>query len=105
MVIRKGNAAMLRELGGDRKNTHPFAGGRTLGRRALTIEAFATAALAVSLVIAMTAVSIGITRAETFGAIAEHDGAPLAVAVFFGLVMVAMGGLTALVTRVPSSRE
>jgi hypothetical protein len=38
-------------------------------RRTLRIELFATAALAVSLIIAMTAVSIGMAHAQTHGAV------------------------------------
>jgi hypothetical protein len=77
---------------------HPFAGARPRKGRALAIEVIATAGLAVSLLVAMTAVSIGIARAATLGTIAEHDGAPLALALFLGLLFAGMGGLTALMT-------
>jgi hypothetical protein len=58
---------------------------------------FATVALAVSLVIAVTAVSIGMARAQALGTVGNSDRAPFAIAVFFGAVMAGMGGLTAIV--------
>ena len=54
---------------------------KKFSKRRAGIELLATIALAVSLVIAATAVSIGMARAQTFGAVSRHDGAPLAVAV------------------------
>ncbi len=68
------------------------------------IELFATLSLAASLMIAATAVSIGVARAQAFGAAPHSDGAPLALAVFVGLILVGMilvgtGGLTALAAR------
>ena len=59
----------------------------------------ASAALAVSTAVAATVVSMGIARADIIGSAADGDGAPFAVAVFLGLVLAGMGGLTALVTR------
>ena len=54
-----------------------------------------TAALALSTAVAVTAVSIGIARADVVGAVAKGDGAPLAIALFVGLLLSGMGGLTA----------
>jgi hypothetical protein len=68
-------------------------------RRSAGIELFATLALAVSLVIAATAVSIGMARAQALGAVSDSDGTPLALAVFLGLLMAGMGALTALAAR------
>jgi len=51
----------------------------------------------VCLVIAVTAVSIGMARAQAFADIGRHDRTPFAVALFFGAVMAGMGGLTAMV--------
>ncbi|MGH6771083.1 MAG: hypothetical protein ACRECO_18910 [Xanthobacteraceae bacterium] len=63
---------------------------------ATLVELVATAALALSTVVALTAVSIGIARAEVFGGSSEPAAAPLAVALFIGLLLSAMGGLTAI---------
>ncbi|MGD0023087.1 MAG: hypothetical protein ABSC37_00475 [Xanthobacteraceae bacterium] len=68
-------------------------------RRTAGVELIATVALAVSLLIAATAVSIGMARAQALGAVGDSDGAPFAIALFFGLVMAGMGGLTAIAAR------
>lgn len=68
-------------------------------KRRAGIELLATVALAVSLVIAATAVSIGMARAQAAGAVPHSHGAPLAIAVFLGLVLAGMGGLTAIAAR------
>jgi uncharacterized integral membrane protein len=62
--------------------------------RIVGVELIATMALVVCLIIAVTAVSIGMARAQAFANIGRHDHAPFAVALFFGAVM---GGLTAMV--------
>jgi len=59
------------------------------------VELIATVALAILTLVAVTAVSIGIARADVFGARADGDGASLAIALFIGLLLTAMGGLTA----------
>jgi hypothetical protein len=66
------------------------------------VELITTAALALSTVVAVTAVSIGIARADTIGTIAKSDGAPFAIALFIGLLLSAMGGFTAMMARNPS---
>jgi hypothetical protein len=68
-------------------------------QRVAAIELMAMVGLVVSLVVAVTAVSIGIARAETLKAVAHGDNGPFAAAVFLGLVMAGMGGLTALMAR------
>jgi hypothetical protein len=65
--------------------------------RIVGVELIATMALVVCLIIAVTAVSIGMARAQTFADIGRHDRTPIAVALFFGAVMAGMGGLTAMV--------
>jgi len=60
------------------------------------VELIATLALALSTLIAATAVSIGIARAEVFGASTDVAGAPLAIGLFVGLLLAGMGGLTAI---------
>jgi hypothetical protein len=72
-------------------------------RRSAGVELIATVALAVSLIIAATAVSLGVARAQAFRTASDGDGAPLAVAVFLGAVMAGMGGLTAMAARGPGS--
>lgn len=56
---------------------------------------FTTIALVLSLVIAATAVSIGIARADTLSPIAESGGGRYALAILVGLIIAGMGGLTA----------
>jgi hypothetical protein len=81
------------------------SGHKAIFRRARTLEALATAALALALVVAMTAVSIGIARADTARMFATGDGASLALALFLGLLLAGMGGLTALATRRRAPRD
>jgi len=64
------------------------------------IELAATVGLAVALIVAATAVSIGMARAQALGGAAHHNGFPLAIAaVGLGVVMAGWGGMTALVAR------
>ena len=56
-------------------------------RRRLGVELFATLALAVSLMIAATAVSIGMARAQTFHAAGPCTAPPLSAASFLGAVV------------------
>jgi len=55
----------------------------------------ATLSLVVSLVIAVTAVSIGIARADALVPMTGGSGGKLALTVFVGLVIACMGALTA----------
>ena len=70
-------------------------------RRIALVELVTTAGLALSTVIAATAVSIGIARADVLGTVAKGDSAPFAIALFIGLLFAAMGGLTAIVAVSP----
>jgi len=65
------------------------------------IELLTTAGLALSTAIAATAVSIGIARADVIGSVVKGDSAPFAIALFIGLLLAAMGGLTAIVVANP----
>jgi hypothetical protein len=86
---------------------------KKVSRRRAGIELFATLSLAASLMIAATAVSIGMTRAQTFGAAQQSSEAPLALVVVLGLILggmilvamvqAGMGGLTAIAAREPQS--
>ena len=69
------------------------------GRPVAVVQLIATAALAASTLIAVTAVSIGIARADVLGGQADAGSATLAIAVFIGLLLSGMGGLTALMAR------
>ncbi len=62
------------------------------------VQLIATVALALSTVIAITAVSLGIARADAPGG-ADSDGATLAVALLVGLLLSGMGGLTAVMAK------
>jgi hypothetical protein len=53
-------------------------------RRFARAELIATVALAVCLVVALTAVSIGMARADTLGIIAETENGRLALAIMLG---------------------
>jgi hypothetical protein len=66
-------------------------------RSIVCVELITTAALALSTAVAVAAVSIGIASADVVGAVAKGDGAPFAVALLIGLLLAAMGGLTAVV--------
>jgi hypothetical protein len=68
------------------------------------VELIATVALALSTVVAATAVSIGIARADVFGLRIDVHPAPLAIALLIGLLLLAMGGLTALMANGPKGK-
>jgi glycerol uptake facilitator-like aquaporin len=99
MVPRKDDESDSREMemgksveaAPDRRALEPAPSGRP----AEPVELIITVALALSTVVAVTVVSIGIARAEVFGARADGDVAPLAIALLIGLLLSAMGGLTA----------
>ena len=61
------------------------------------VELIITAALALSTAVAVTAVSIGMARADVVDAVTKADGVPLAIALCIALLLAAMGGLTAIV--------
>jgi len=58
-----------------------------------------TITLVVSLVIAVTAVSIGIARADTLVPLADSGGGRLALALLLALLIAAMGIVTAAMVR------
>jgi glycerol uptake facilitator-like aquaporin len=67
------------------------------------VELIATLSLALSTVVAATAVSIGIARADVLGIRADSDS-PLAIALLIGLLLLVMGGLTALMAEGPKEK-
>ena len=77
----------------------PTSDHRFATRRRAAVELVATLALFISLIVAATAVSIGVARAQAFGSVADGDGVSLAVAMFFGFVLAGMGMLTAVLAE------
>jgi glycerol uptake facilitator-like aquaporin len=71
--------------------------------RRAPVELIATVLLALSTLVAVTAVSIGIARADVLHARPDAELAPFAIALFVGLLFAAMGGLTAMMAT-PSER-
>jgi hypothetical protein len=83
---------------------HPILAKRALRHRRIALaELVATVALVISILVAVTVVSIGIARADT--PISAGDEGRLALAVFIGLLIAGMGGITALVARYDSNRH
>ena len=78
---------------GFERDVPPTAAPKRLGA---PVELIATVLLLLSTLVAVTVVSIGIARAEGLGSRADFDAAPLAIALFIGLLFAAMGGLTAI---------
>ncbi len=73
--------------------------GRAFGneRRTVALAALiATAALAISTIVAATVVSVGIARANVVGNVIDNEGSLFAVALVLGLLFIGMGGLTIL---------
>jgi sugar/nucleoside kinase (ribokinase family) len=74
------------------------------GHRSIAfVELITTGALALSTAIAVTAVSIGIARAEVVGTVATGDSASFAIALLIGLLLSATGALTAIMAVGPRS--
>jgi len=78
---------------------------RLMARRVAFTELLMTVALVVCLAVALTAVSFGMARADTLGAIVDGRDGALAVATFFALLAAGMGGITAVVTRRDTRRD
>src|SRR5262245_57473013 len=74
-------------------------------RNVACVELITTAALALSTAVAVTAVSIGIARADVIGTVAKGDSAPFAVALFIALLLSGMGGLTAIMAADDTPRD
>ena len=84
--------------------TGALVGTEARQRPAAAVGLIATAALALSTVVAVTAVSIGIARADTFAMGMNADHASLAIAFLIASLLTAslltvMGGLTAVMVR------
>lgn len=74
---------------------------RLMARRIALTELLMIIALVVCLAVALTAVSFGMARADTLGAIVQGRDGGVAVATFLALLIAGMGGITAAVTRAP----
>jgi len=70
-------------------------------RSIAAVELLTTAALALSTAVALTAVSIGIARADVLGVVTHGDATPFAIALSFVLLLSAMGVLTAIIALGP----
>jgi hypothetical protein len=70
-------------------------------RSIAAVELLTTAALALSTAVAVTAVSIGIARADMLGVVTQGDATPFAIALSFVLLLSAMGVLTAVIALGP----
>jgi hypothetical protein len=71
--------------------------GRALGNERRTValaELIAIVGLALSTIVAATAVSVGIARANVVGNVIDNEGSLFTVALLLGLIFIAMGGLT-----------
>jgi len=71
--------------------------GRPLGNerhRATLAELIATVVLALSTIVVVTVVSVGIARANVAGNVIDNEGSLFTIALLLGLVFIAMGGLT-----------
>jgi glycerol uptake facilitator-like aquaporin len=80
---------------------HPIRSRRRLTPRNIAFaELIMTFALVISIVVAATAVGIGIARADATGRfVADGHAGTIAIAMFLGLLIAGMGGITAAVTH------
>ncbi|MEP7032155.1 MAG: hypothetical protein ABI830_14565 [Pseudolabrys sp.] len=73
--------------------------GRALGdeRRSVAVASLiATAALAISIIIAATVVSVGMARADVAGNVIDNEGSLFVITLLLGLFFIGLGGLTVL---------
>lgn len=68
-------------------------------RTAAIFQVITSLTLVLSTVVAMTAVSIGIARADALVAAAKDPTARIAAAILFALVLLGIGGLTAVLSQ------
>src|SRR6185437_8791608 len=66
------------------------------GRTVILAELMATLALAISILVAATVVSIGVARADVATNVIDNEGGLFALALLLGLLFIGMSGLTAL---------
>ncbi len=75
------------------------------GERPALAGLLATTALALSTIVAATAVSIGIARADTISGVVDNDMGMFALALLLGLIFIGVGGLTALMLPSPHKHD
>ncbi|HZL41236.1 MAG TPA: hypothetical protein VFC45_13275 [Pseudolabrys sp.] len=63
-------------------------------RRTVLAELVAIVGLALSTIVAVTAVSVGIAHANVAGNVIDNEGGLFTIALLLGLVFIAMGGFT-----------
>jgi hypothetical protein len=69
-------------------------------RRTVALAALiASAALAISTIVAATVVSVGIARASVADSVIDNEGSLFAVALLLGLIFIGVGGLAILPPR------
>jgi hypothetical protein len=71
--------------------------GRALGNERCTValtELATIVGLALCTIVAATAVSVGIARANVAGNVIDNEGSLFTIALLLGLIFIAMGGLT-----------
>ncbi len=82
--------------------THALGGERL---NVVFAELLATIGLALSTLVAVTVVSIGVARADVAANVIDNESSLFAVALLLGLLFIGMGGLTALSARHPSHKK
>jgi hypothetical protein len=73
--------------------------GRMLGQERRTVavaQLLATLGLALSTIVAVTVVSVGIARANVASAVIDNEGGLFAVTLLLGVLFIGLGGLTLL---------
>jgi hypothetical protein len=88
----------LNPCGAEQEGRHALA---PWHRSIAFVELITTAALALSTAVAVTAVSIGIARADPVGIVASAQTAPFAVALLLASLLSGLGALTAIIALNP----
>jgi hypothetical protein len=79
---------------------HPVRNARPLTKRKIAIAHLVmTAALVICIVIAATAVTFGMARADTLTNVASGQDGPLPLVALIGAILAGMGGIVAVTTR------
>ena len=79
---------------------HPVRNARPLTKRKLALaNLLMTAGLVICIVVAATAVSFGMARADTLSTVAQGQEGRFATALLIGLLLAGMGGITFAITR------
>lgn len=68
-------------------------------RRMMLAELFAIGGLALSTIVAVTAISVGVARAAVADGVIDNEGGLFAVALLLGLIFIGIGGFSLLPPR------